>query len=268
LARLKISIIGSGNVAWHLALAIEDAGHSICQVYSRNLQHARQLSKKLFDAQATNSLDFETSEAQIFIVAVSDSALLAVLDELYLPDHAILVHTSGNLPIDLLLQYQAQQEQALAVGVFYPLMSLSKDRKINYSSLPICIEASTQDAENELVALAQQISKIVYIIDSAERKTLHLAAVFVNNFVNHLLLQGQRLVEDAGMDFLLLKPIIKETLEKALVAEDIADGQTGPARRGDQQVMKNQLQMLKNQPFLEKIYRVMSESIFEEYNLK
>lgn len=264
---MKISFIGSGNVAWHLSQAFEDKGHHICEVYSRRLTNSKALVSKLFDAQSFTSLDFSKSEADLFVLAIKDDSLTEVLDQLILPNKAILVHTSGTKSLDLLLNWAEQSEdETVNVGVFYPLMTFSKDKKLNFSDVPLCIEAPNEGTENILVKLGQGISDIVYLVDSQERKILHLAAVFSNNFVNHLLAITQDLLLDNDLEIDLLKPIIKETIIKALAAEDINDVQTGPARRGDQKTMKSHIELLKTNPQNEKIYRVLSESIFKTYN--
>jgi predicted short-subunit dehydrogenase-like oxidoreductase (DUF2520 family) len=264
---MKISFIGSGNVAWHLAQAFEDSGNQICEIYSRNLLNARQLVKKLFDAKAVNELDFADSVAELFVLSVKDDAIAEVLDELILPENAILVHTSGSNTLEILENWLLENDElGVKIGVFYPLMSFSKDKKLQFIEVPLCIEAADQITENILVNLGQKISKIVYLVDSEERKILHLSAVFANNFVNHLLAITQDILLDNDLDMNLIRPIIKETIAKALAAEDIYDVQTGPARRGDAKLMKTQIMLLKNKPNAEKIYRVLSESIMNYYN--
>lgn len=264
---MKISFIGSGNVAWHLSQAFEDKGHHICEIYSRRLANSKALVSKLFDAQSFTSLDFSKSEAELFVLAIKDDAITEVLDQLILPKNSILVHTSGIKSLDLLINWAEQiEEEIVNVGVFYPLMTFSKDKKLNFSDVPLCLEAQNESTENILVKLGQGISDIVYIVDSQERKILHLAAVFSNNFVNHLLAITQDLLLDNDLEMSLLKPIIRETISKALAAENIYEVQTGPAHRGDQKTMKNHLELLKTNPQHEKIYRVLSESIFKTYN--
>lgn len=266
--RLKVTFVGAGNVAWHLAQAIEDQGHTIEHVYSRQLAHARAFAKQLFDCHATDSLDFVDAASDIFFLCVPDDAMGAVLDDLILPENAILVHTSGAKPLKPLLDYvHLLEDDSIKVAVFYPLMTLTKGHKVDYQSLPICIEASDEPTEDLLVKLGQSFSKIVYLVDSQERKVLHLAAVLSNNFVNHLLALAQDILQQHELDFDLLKPIIKETVQKAFATDDIYSIQTGPARRGDKQSIKTHLELLKGNVSAEKIYRVLSESIYNHYHL-
>jgi predicted short-subunit dehydrogenase-like oxidoreductase (DUF2520 family) len=264
---MKISFIGSGNVAWHLAQAFEDKGHHICDIYSRQLSHAKALIVKLFDAKAVNELDFSDSDAQLFVLAVKDDAITEVLDQLILPENAILVHTSGTKPLDILQSWVLEiEETRIKIGVFYPLMTFSKDKKLNFAEVPLCIEASDDKTEEILIKLGQELSQIVYLVDSQERKILHVAAVFSNNFVNHLLAITQDLLIDNDLEMKLLKPIIQETIRKALVADNIHEVQTGPARRADQKTIKSHIELLHANPQAEKIYRVLSESIMNEFN--
>ena len=264
---MKISLIGSGNVAWHMAQAFEDAGHHICEIYSRNILNSRLLVKSLFDSVAVNNLNFEKSEAQIFVLAINDDAISEVLDQLILPKNAILVHTSGSKSIELFSDWSLDNaENGNTTGVFYPLMTFTKNKELSFGEVPICIEAYDDKTEQILVALGQSISKTVYLVDSDERKILHLSAVFVNNFVNHLVGISQDILESNDLEFSLLKPIIKETIAKVLASENVHEMQTGPARRGDQKIIKSHIIQLKNMPKAEKIYRVLSESIFDQFN--
>jgi predicted short-subunit dehydrogenase-like oxidoreductase (DUF2520 family) len=264
---MKISIIGSGNVAWHMAQAFEDAGHHICEIYSRNIVNARLLVKNLFDTVAVNKLYFEQSEAQVFILAINDDAIEEVLEQLILPPNAFIVHTSGSKSIEILNEFNFENDDLnLNYGVFYPLMTFTKNKKLSFGEVPICIEANNEKTENILVALGQSISKTVYLVDTDERKTLHLSAVFVNNFVNHLIAISQDILEANDLEFSLLKPIIKETIAKAMATENVHEMQTGPARRGDQKIIKTHINLLKTMPKAEKIYRVLSESIFDQFN--
>jgi predicted short-subunit dehydrogenase-like oxidoreductase (DUF2520 family) len=264
---MKISFIGSGNVAWHLSQAFEDKGHYICEIYSRQLLHAKTVTAKLFDSKPVTNLDFSKSESDLFILAIKDDAIPMVLSQLELPKNAILVHTSGSKSIDLLIDFANENiDLNIKVGVFYPLMTFTKNTKLNFIEVPLCIEATDDLTENILVKLGQQISNIVYLVDTEERKILHLAAVFACNFTNHLLGITQDILFENDLEFNLLKPIIKETISKALNAEDIHEVQTGPARRADQKTIRSHIDMLKANLQAEKIYRVLSESILNQFN--
>lgn len=250
----NITFIGAGNVAWHLAQALEDAGHTLVEIYSRNAAHAAALARQLYDVQPVNSLDFTGSRAGIFILAVPDGAGLAVLKDTILPPGATICHTSGTLPLSLLKDFPNR-------GVFYPLQTFTKNRKLDVSRVPFCIESDRELTEKTLVALAQSLSKTVYLVSSDERKVLHVGAVFACNFTNHLLRVAKDLVEAENLEFDLLKPLIEETFAKVLAAANPADVQTGPAIRGDEQTIQSHLKYLKNFPLQQKIYQLLTESI-------
>ncbi|UTA68195.1 Rossmann-like and DUF2520 domain-containing protein [Emticicia sp. 21SJ11W-3] len=259
---MKISMIGAGNVAWHLSIALEDHHHQVCEVYSRKQVKARALVSMLYQAKVKTDLDFSESAAEVFILAVADDAIAEVCSMLVLPENAILVHTSGTKSLEDLQNLMiAHHDLPVRCGVFYPLMTFSIQKKMSLKEVPFCIEAEEASAEDKLVQLAQSVSNTVYLISSRERKVLHVAAVFACNFTNHLLALANEITTEENLEFELLKPLIKETFQKALLADHPADVQTGPAIRGDKSTINTHLLYLNNQPDLFEIYEVMSESI-------
>lgn len=252
----KISIIGAGNVAWHLSQALEDAGHSIQEVYSRNIKNAEKLASKLYDAFPTNDLDFSESHSQIFFIAVTDDALENVLSEITIPDNSIIAHTSGTKSLEVL------DLLFLNKGVFYPLQTFSKSRKVAFEDIPICIEASSEATQKILTNVATSISRYVYFFDSEKRKILHVAAVFACNFTNHLLALSKEILTTDGIDYSILNPLISETINKALEG-DPKQMQTGPAARKDVKVLQEHLKFLKEEPEKKQIYKILSESILK-----
>lgn len=252
---LIITIIGTGNVAWHLAPALERAGHVINEIYGRSENKALLLSEKLSNPAVTESLDFSRSISSLFIVAVSDDAIGSVASEIVLPDRAILVHTSGTVPMSRL-----QRTDLDHIGVFYPLQTFSRNRDINFSGLPLLIEASDATTQMRLEEIGESLGSEVTMVKSENRLAIHLAAVFANNFTNHMIDIADQVMEDNALDFNLLKPLIRETVEKAL-AQNPSTTQTGPAARGDADTMQKHLQRLEYNPQLQELYRVISESI-------
>ena len=265
---MEISFIGAGNIAWHLAPAFENAGHHINEVYSRQLAHARQLVSMLYDARTHSDLNFADSPSRLFVLAVPDDALAEVCARLVLPEKAILVHTSGSQSLGALQKLvDLYSDVPLRTGVFYALMTFSKGQPpLDFDGIPLCLEADDAETEAMLVALGQEISSIVYLVNSDERRVLHVAAVFACNFTNHLLAIANDLTTTENLEFALLKPLIRETFRKALLAPDPADVQTGPARRGDQSVLNSHLAYLSGQPKLTEIYEVLSDSIQQRYS--
>ncbi|MEA5426997.1 Rossmann-like and DUF2520 domain-containing protein [Arcicella lustrica] len=259
---MKISFIGSGNVAWHLSQALENIGHSVEEVYSRNPKHTEALTKVLYNANAHDSLDFRNSNAQLFFLCVSDDAIAEVIKHLMLPLDAILIHTSGSKSLhDMDELLRVYSDIPIKTGVFYPVQTFSKTFHVDFNTIPICIESENEAVENMLITLGQELSDITYAVNSEERRILHVSAVFACNFTNHLLGIAQELLEENDLEFELLKPLIKETFKKAIDAKSIFKVQTGPAVRGDQKILNQHLLFLKQQPDYQHIYRALSEGI-------
>jgi predicted short-subunit dehydrogenase-like oxidoreductase (DUF2520 family) len=262
---MKISFIGAGNVSWHLAQALENAGHGIEEVYSRNIKNSEELTQYLYNAKVQKDLNFADSQAQVFFLCVTDDSMLEVAKQLVLPENSMLIHTSGSKSLgelDELLRLNS--DVTIKTGVFYPLQTFTKNFKVNFAEIPICIESEEEDVEKVLIKLGQDISDITYLVNSEERRVLHVAAVFACNFTNHLWGIAQEIVEDNDLEFKLLKPLIHETFRKAMSANDIFKAQTGPARRGDNKIINQHLLFLKQQPDYQQIYRVLSEGILKK----
>ena len=255
----KVAIIGAGNVAWHLARAFEDSGHFITEIYSRHISNARKLARRLYDTNVTDSLDLSASDAEIFIIAVSDHATEHVSSLLKIPPYGIAAHTSGTQSLELLARYHDNP------GIFYPLQTFTKGISVSFKEIPICIEAPQKSTEKVLYTLGDSISDEVYSINSEDRKILHVAAVFACNFGNHMLTIAQEILEDHDIDFGILQPLIVETVNKALSVGP-AEAQTGPARRGDDNVLKEHLKFLKYEPTYRKIYKLLSEHLKNSYS--
>jgi len=249
----NIVFIGAGNLATHLALALKWADYNILQVYSRTQLSADTLANKV-DADACSSYAEVRRDADLYLFALSDKALLPALEALQLKDK-LLVHTAGSLPMSVFEAFASNY------GVFYPLQTFSKAREVDFSKIPLCIEASQADLESELMLIGNKISNSVQLLSSPQRKQLHLAAVFTCNFTNHMYHIGQRLLQEEGMTFDLLKPLILETAQKVQVLP-AKEAQTGPAVRFDEDVIKAHEESLKMHPDFQKLYRFVSESIY------
>lgn len=264
---MSITFIGAGNVAWHLAPALENAGHHVVAVYSRQLAHARQLASLLYDALPITDLNMADNLSALFILTVPDNALDEVCARLVLPEGAMLVHTSGGQSLGKLHHLvRIYSDVPVQVGVFYPLQTFTRGRNLlDFEQIPICIEADDKAVETQLVTLGQEISTIVYLVSSAERRVLHVAAVLACNFSNHLMALAKDLTDAEDLEFDLLKPLIRETVRKALDAPHPADVQTGPARRHDSEVITAHLTYLSSRPEVARIYDVLTASIESRY---
>ncbi len=248
----NIVLVGAGNVATHLGIALKKQGHNIIQVFSRTKESARKLSAELDATYITklNELDYS---ADIYLFCLKDDVLPDALKQTSFTNQ-ILVHTSGSLPLSIFKDF------SFHYGVFYPVVTFSKDRNLDLANVPFCIEGSTAYTENILLNLALELSQKVQSVNTEKRKIIHLAAVFACNFTNHMCLIADKLMRENGLDFDLLKPLIQETASKILEMDPEA-AQTGPAIRGDNQILEDQLQLLKDLPLFQKIYTFVSESI-------
>ncbi|HET6556189.1 MAG TPA: F420-dependent NADP oxidoreductase [Prolixibacteraceae bacterium] len=247
-------IIGAGNLATQLAMVLFQKGITVQQVYSRTIERAMALAQKVND-RPTSELSEVEKGADIYVIAVKDSAIEEVLKGLTMDKTSLVVHTAGSIPMEVLAPYTGNY------GVFYPLQTFSVTRQADFSDIPICMEASNPEVMEKLEQLGYRISSSVHSINSEERKTLHLSAVFVNNFVNHFYVLGAEILSQKGLDFNLLKPLIRETAQKVEIMHPL-NAQTGPARRMDEQVIGNHLKMLEAQPEWQKIYSFVTESIY------
>lgn len=264
---MEISFIGAGNLAWHLAPALENAGHHINEVYSRQLSSARQLVSNLYDARTHSDLNFADSVSKLFVLAVPDDALEPVCSRLVLPENALIVHTSGSQPLSALARWMSvYSDVPVQTGVFYALQTFTRGQPfMEFDDIPLCIEATDKATEDTLVGIGQEMSDVVYLITSDERQTLHLSAVFACNFTNHLLAVAHELTTANGLEFDLLRPLIRETMRKGLAAENPAEVQTGPARRGDLTTISRHLDQLRTQPDLYELYQVITQDIQRQY---
>jgi predicted short-subunit dehydrogenase-like oxidoreductase (DUF2520 family) len=187
----KVSFVGAGNLAWHLAPALDNAGYPVREVYSQNPKHAAALVGRLYEAHVNISLDFSASASRIFVICVSDDAIREVAQKIVLPDDALVIHTSGSQPLSILDDSGSQN-----MGVFYPLQTFSKAKKVDFKNVPIFVESEHAEVEKVLVKMAKAISGNVKKINSDGRKALHIAAVFASNFSNHMLTIAKQVADE------------------------------------------------------------------------
>jgi len=249
---MRIVLLGTGNLATRLGLALLAKNEAIVQVYGRSSSGTSTLADLLGCPRTTNKAEI-IQDADLYLLAVAEDAIPAVLQDAPIRNR-LLVHTSGSIPMDVLTAFSENY------GVFYPLQTLSAKKVVDFSKVPICLEANNTENLEKLTLLAHTISEQVFTVESVQRRELHLAAVFVCNFVNHLYAIGERLLTDQHLDFRLLKPLILETANKAIEFSP-ATVQTGPAIRGNQSIMDLHLKMLAQHPEWQKIYELISADI-------
>lgn len=251
---MKIILIGAGNLATHLGKAIFAAGHDVVQVYSRTMQSATALASEV-GAQPVSDISAVRADADLYVVSVKDSALAELIPALCKgKEIKVFLHTAGSIPMDVF------QGMALHYGVLYPMQTFSKQREVDFSQIPCFIEANDEHALQQIGDVAHQVSSRVYHLASEDRKYLHLSAVFACNFVNHCYALSQEILEEHGIPFDVMLPLIDETAAKVheLVPKE---AQTGPAVRYDENVLRAQGALLKSNPQMKDIYDRMSMSI-------
>lgn len=245
---IQITIIGSGNVAQHLIKALSASKIvGINQVFSRK----KEALTHLLDADkiVTDFTDLQLSD--LYIISVSDNAISEVSSQLSF-NNQLVVHTSGTSPVSVLDNKNRR-------GVFYPLQTFSKNKEVDFSIIPFCLEAENTADYKLLETVAKSISTAVFSISSEQRKALHVAAVFVNNFTNHLYQIGQEICEEHQVPFEVLKPLILETADKIKTLAP-SEAQTGPAKRQDSVTTDAHLAFIQNEN-QKNIYKILTQSI-------
>lgn len=271
---MKIVLIGAGNLATHLGKALHAAGHDMVQVFSRTMQSAETLAS-LLDAEPLTDIAQVRDDADVYIFSVKDSALVQLVAQLcrheadgLVEDGAVnalrkakkgehervFLHTAGSMPLSVF------KGMAQHYGVLYPMQTFSKQREVDFSIIPCFVEANDEFAQKQIEGLAREISGRVYQLSSEDRKYLHLSAVFACNFANHCYAISQELLEEHGIPFDVMLPLINETAAKVHEMKP-KNAQTGPAVRYDENVIDKQSKLLENHPHFKKVYDSMSKSI-------
>lgn len=251
---MKISIIGAGNVATQLALALRKAGHSIVQICNRSNDAGEELAKTVGATFTSNFKGLE--DADVYIIAVKDDAISDVASQLKLKGK-IVVHTSGTKTAEI-LSFSSE-----SFGVFYPLQTMTKLSKVDFSNIPILIEGSNVETRKVLSKLAKTLSKNIHEVDEVQRQWVHVAAVFANNFTNHMYTLSERLLLDHGLGFDILKPLIMQSVAN-LGNHSPKELQTGPAARHDSMTIEKHVQLLADHKRLQKIYEILTASILAQ----
>tara|TARA_B100001540_G_scaffold57338_1_gene51670 strand:- start:27 stop:782 length:756 start_codon:yes stop_codon:yes gene_type:complete len=246
----NITLIGSGNVATHLGLALKKNGFNIKQVYSKVLKNAEKLSL-ILEAEAINKLE-KLTDSDLTILSVSDNAIETILKNI--KDRPI-VHTSGYTGINIF------NKKFNNCGVIYPLQTLNKEVSLEFSETPLCIEANNPIFEKKITKLAYSISKHIIALDSEKRKSIHIAAVFASNFTNHMLSIAYDLLKEKNIDFSILLPLVNQSIKK-IKNNNPKDVQTGPAKRKDINIINHHMHDIKNTR-IKKMYKTITDSIIK-----
>ncbi len=246
------TIIGAGNVAWHLANALIDNDIKVLHIVSRSFESAAPLAERVGSI-PLDDVSNEYDEPDIYIVAVSDDQIVSVVRNLS-DKESWVVHTSGATGLDVF------DIKKTRYGIMYPLQTFSKERKLDFRKVPLLLEVGETDNLPELEKFASRLSNFVSYADTEARAIVHVAAVFACNFTNRLITIATELLKEKGLDADLLKPLVHETVEK-LAEMDPIEAQTGPALRGDENTIKKHLKLLANHPDWQKMYTFISREI-------
>lgn len=251
-----ITFIGAGNLATQLAKAFYRKGFVIDQIYSRTANSAQSLAYEV-EAQNTTVLEEIILTSDLYIIALQDDTLVKLLPRILSgKENALIVHTAGSVPSSIF------EGQTNRYGVFYPMQTFSKEREVDFSTIPLFIEANLDSDKQTLLDIASILSNKVFEADSEQRKKLHLAAVFSCNFVNHMYALSAEILERYGLPFDSMLSLIDETTRKIHEVSP-KEAQTGPAIRNDQDVMNRHLSMLAPYPDVQEVYRLVSKNILK-----
>ena len=246
----NITFIGSGNVATILSMELHRNGYNILEIWSKTEKSAKILADKLSCSYCVDLKKLKNPD--LFIVAIKDEHIKDIVNLIQNKETPI-VHTSGSVGIDVFTNKNNY-------GVFYPLQTFSKEVSLNFNNLPVCIEANNELTQKDLIKIGNSLSSNIHLVDSKQREKLHIAAVISCNFTNHMLTISENLMKESELEFNLLKPLIKETLEKAL-ANSPNKVQTGPAARKDLEIVKKHINLLSYDDKLKKLYSLISRHI-------
>lgn len=254
---MKIALIGAGNLATVLGHALYNAKHDIVQVYSRTMAAAKQLAERL-NTVPTNDLETITNDADLYIIALKDSVLNEVIGKIC-PNRSekLFVHTAGSMPIDV---FRGRTER---YGVLYPMQTFSKTRIVDFRNIPVFVEANSISTMQTIIGVAQSVSDNVQELSSADRRHLHLAAVWACNYVNHCYDLAAEVLQKVGLPFDVMLPLTDETARKVHELSP-REAQTGPAIRYDENIIETQMQLMNDNPKAQKIYELMAKSIHEK----
>ena len=255
--QLSISIIGSGNVAWHLAKRLHACNIAIKAIVSRNFDKGKSLAESVQAEFADNFKRIPKSD--IYLLSVKDDAYTSLISSLP-PSNSIYFHTSGSVEMDILKRLSPNY------GVLYPFQTFTKGKELDFTQVPLCLEASNLYTKEILLRLAEEFSGIHYWLNSVQRSYLQLSGVFASNFPNALFVVVKQILDKQQMDFSMAVPLIKETVAKldSLFPEE---AQTGPAVRNDKKIMEKHLSMLSDEDY-ENVYQLLSKIIQKQQNIE
>lgn len=251
---MKVVMIGAGNVATHLSVALKKKNFNILQIFSRTEEAASRLAELVDSTWTTNILQLN-QQADIYIFALKDSALSELIEKVNIPN-ALFLHTAGSIDIKIF------SNKNNPYGVLYPLQTFSKTKSVNFNQVPLFIEGNNAKTTNQLIEIARKLSSEYHEIDSKQRLKLHLSAVFACNFTNYMYTIAEKIVMETQLPFSILEPLIAETADKIRTLTP-QQAQTGPAVRFDTAVMDKHKELLAQEPNIQELYNLISQEIYK-----
>lgn len=251
----NVVILGSGNVASHLSIALYNAGYNILQVFSRNQNSSKELASKT-SSQKTDIIEEIFLDADIYFFCMNDTANLEISKTIKLKRNPIIVHTAGSQSISIFSDLSENH------GAFYPFQTFTKDVKTDFTKVPICIEASNDKTLNNLKLIADHLGCKSHFIDEKGREILHLTGVFAANFLNHCVSISEEILKENNIDTNIIKPLLEQSFYKILNI-GATNSQTGPAIRNDIPTLNKHVNLLKDNEQYSNVYKVLTESIKE-----
>jgi predicted short-subunit dehydrogenase-like oxidoreductase (DUF2520 family) len=253
-----ISFIGSGNVATHLAIALNSKGFTIDTILSQTLQNATELASKV-NAKGIDQLNQLNQSSDLYIISLKDDVIDEYLKGLSIKGK-LLVHTSGSYDTNRLANLSSK------TGSFYPLQTFNKDISVDFSTIPIIIESENTETIASLLTVAKRLTANTHILTASQKKALHISAIGINNFTHFILSKSKEHCRANRLDFSLLNPLLKQTIESFSNEEKPLQKQTGPARRGDLTIIENHIEALSGDKEFQALYKDLSQYILSEFH--
>lgn len=254
----SISFIGSGNVATNLAIALYDKGFTIDTILSKTLKNATVLASKV-NAKGTDQLKQLEQTSDLYIISLKDDVIDTYLKGLNF-HNSLIVHTSGSYETTKLTKFSAK------TGSFYPLQTFNRDISVDFSAVPIIIESENSETIESLLSVAKKLTENTHILNASQKKALHISAIGINNFTNFILSKSKQYCNNNNLEFSLLKPLLKQTIETLSNEESPLQKQSGPARRGDFTIIKEHIKYLTSDKEFQALYKDLSQYILSEFH--
>lgn len=252
----EVVLVGTGNVSWHLAKSLTKAGVHVTEIIGRNAEKAKEIADTINTGFTTDFASAQNIDG-VYLLAVNDASITEVAKQIYKP-RRILVHCAGGVNINNIIFDNNK------AGVFYPILSFNKNIEIDISSAVICVDSNDSELTNALFQLGKKLSEHVYKVDDKQRLILNLAAVWANNFTNHMYVIAEEILQKHKMSLEMIMPLIEMSVQK-IKRNSPFNTQTGPAKRGEEVVLQKHLELLKEEPEYASIYKLLSHSIKNKY---